>query len=260
MPAPLAGQPPEEALFEFNRQIIEATAEYAAAYKPNIAFYEQSGPPGLVALKRTCDWLQSRYPEIPILIDAKRGDLASTNEGYATAFFDYYGADAITAQPYLGAGALAPFLDRADKGVFVLCRTSNPDSAEIQGLLVGDSQGQNEPLFIRIARLAAGPEWNRNRNVGLVAGATHPVELGQIRQIAPDLPLLIPGVGAQGGELSLVLQNGLDAQGQGVLINASRSIIYASKGADFAEAARREADSLAKAMRQGQAQVMNGRR
>ncbi len=254
LPALFAGQPPEEALFEFNRQIIEATAEYAAAFKPNIAFYEQSGPPGLVALKRTCDWLRSRHAEIPILMDAKRGDLASTNEAYAAAFFNYYQADALTVQPYMGAGALAPFLDRADKGVFVLCRTSNPDAAQIQGLEV-----VGEPLYLTVARLAAGPEWNRNGNVGLVAGATFPAELGRIRATAPDLPLLIPGVGAQGGELGPVLEYGLDAKGVGVLINASRSIIYASSGPDFATAARQEAARLAQAMREGQAQIMKRR-
>ncbi|MDB5082333.1 MAG: Orotidine 5-phosphate decarboxylase [Chloroflexi bacterium] len=260
LPASLAGLPVEDSLFEFNRQIIEATAEFAAVYKPNVAFYEQSGPPGMIALKRTCDWLKSRFPELPILLDAKRGDLASTNEGYAAAFFDYYGGDAITAQPYLGAGALAPFLDRPEKGVFVLCRTSNPDSAQIQGITAAASGNfQEEPLYQRVARLAAGPEWNYNGNIGLVAGATFPSELGLIRQIAPALPLLIPGIGAQGGELGQVLENGLDNQGAGVLINASRSIIYASKGANFAEAAGREAASLAQSMREGRDRVMTGR-
>ncbi len=260
LPASLATLPVEDSLFEFNRQIIEATAEYSAVFKPNVAFYEQSGPPGLVALKRTCDWLRSRFPEIPILLDAKRGDLASTNEGYAAAFFDYYGGDALTAQPYLGSGALAPFLDRPEKGVFVLCRTSNPDSAQLQGLTVAASGDfQAEPLFHRVARLASSPVWNYNMNVGLVAGATFPAELGQIRQIAPTLPLLIPGIGAQGGELGQVLENGLDQQGAGVLINASRSIIYASKGQDFAEAAHREAAALAQSMREGRDRVMTAR-
>ncbi len=256
LPQTFAGLPTEDALYEFNRQIIEATAEFAACYKPNIAFYEQSGPPGLVALKRTCDWLRERHPQIPLLIDAKRGDLASTNEGYAAAFFNYYLADALTVQPYLGGGALAPFLDRADKGVFVLCRTSNPDSAEFQKLPLTPD---NEPLFLKVARTAAGPDWNRNGNVGLVAGATHPVELGQIRQAAPDLPLLIPGIGTQGGELSAVLENGLDRHGAGILVNASRTIIYASSGPDFAEKARQEAARLAQAMTEGQQRIMNNR-
>ena len=256
LPASLQHLPPEEGLFEFNRQIIEATAEYAATFKPNVAFYEQSGPAGLIALKRTCDWLHQHYPELTILMDAKRGDLASTNEGYAAAFFDYYQADAITVQPYLGGGALAPFLDRADRGVFVLCRTSNPDSAEFQSLPLASDGG---PLYLHVARTAAGPDWNRNSNVGLVAGATHPVELAQIRAAAPNLPLLIPGVGTQGGELGAVLANGLDAKGAGILVNASRSIIYASSGPDWVEAARQEAARLAEAMAAGQTEVMNSR-
>lgn len=255
LPGQFKGQPPEEALFEFNRQIIEATAEYAATYKPNSAFYEQSGPAGMEALKRTCDWLHTYYPEIPILIDAKRGDMESTNEAYARAIFDYYEADAVTVQPYLGAKALAPFLDRPEKTSFVLCRTSNPDSAEIQELEVA-----GEPLYLKIARLAAGPKWNRHRNVGLVTGATYPTDLGRIRAVAPDLPLLVPGIGAQGGEIGPVLNYGLDAAGEGVIISASRSIIYASSGPDFAEAARREAAHLARAMQQGQQEVMEKRR
>lgn len=260
LPASLADRPVEDSLFEFNRQIIEATAEFAAVFKPNVAFYEQSGPPGLVALKRTCDWLHSFSPELPILLDGKRGDLANTNEGYAAAFFDYYGGDALTVQPYMGSSALAPFLDRPERGVFVLCRTSNPESALIQGLTVAASGNfQEEPLYQRVARLAAGPEWNYNGNVGLVTGATYPAELGLIRQIAPTLPLLIPGIGAQGGELGQVLENGLDAQGAGVLINASRSIIYASKGEDFAEAAGREAATLAQTMTEIRDRVMAAR-
>ncbi len=261
LPSFLASQAGEDGLFEFNRQLIEATAEFTAVYKPNIAFYEQSGPPGLVALKRTCDWLKSRYPEIPILLDAKRGDLANTNESYAAAFFNYYKVDAVTVQPYMGAGVLAPFLDRPEKSVFVLCHTSNPDSAQIQGLTVaatGDYPA--EPLYHRVARLASSSEWNYNGNIGLVAGATFPAELREIRELAPHLPFLIPGIGAQGGDINQVLEYGLDERGAGVLINASRSIIYASKGEDFAEAAAREAANLARAMREGQERVMAARR
>lgn len=255
LPPTFAGQPPEEALFEFNRQLIEATAEYAAVFKPNIAFYEQSGPPGLIALKRTCDWLRTRYPDVPVLIDAKRGDLANTNEAYAEAFFNYYHCDALTVQPYMGGESLAPFLDRPDKGVFVLCRTSNPNSAELQALPVASA----EPLFVRVALLAAN-EWNRNDNVGLVVGATYPKELGQVRHVAPNLPILIPGIGAQGGELDQVLKYGLDLNGAGVLINASRTIIYASSGPDFAQAAGREAARLTEAIQQSREQIIIKRR
>jgi orotidine-5'-phosphate decarboxylase len=207
------------------------------------------------ALKRTCAWLHAHYPEIPILLDAKRGDMENTNEAYARAIFDYYEADAVTVHPYLGAKALAPFLDRPAKTSFVLCRTSNPDSAELQELEVAGG-----PLYLKIARLAAGPEWNRHGNVGLVTGATYPTDLGRIRAVAPNLPLLVPGIGAQGGELEPVLNYGLDATGEGIIISASRSIIYASSGPDFAEAARREAAHLAQAMQQGQQEVMEKRR
>jgi len=261
LPSSLAGQPVEDGLFEFNRQIIEATAEFAAIYKPNIAFYEQSGPPGLVALKRTCDWLKSRHPEIPILLDAKRGDLANTNESYAAAFFNYYEVDAVTVQPYMGAGPLAPFLSHPEKGIFVLCHTSNPDSASFQGQVVAATdEYPAEPLYHRVARLAAGPEWNYNGNVGLVTGATFPAELGEIRSLAPQLPFLIPGIGAQGGDLEQSMANGLDERGGGVLVNASRSIIFASKGADFAEVAGREAGKLAQEMREVWEKVMTARR
>ncbi len=230
---------PEDALFEFNKRIIQATASYTCAYKPNLAFYEQSGPPGLVALKRTCDFLRENYPDISLILDAKRGDIASTNEGYAASFFEYYRADALTVQPYLGRESLLPFLARADKLIFVLCRTSNPGGAEIQNLKIGD-----EALYLRIAKLAQN-DWNQSGNVGLVAGATYPAELAAIREAAPDLPLLVPGIGAQGGDLAAVLKQGLDRFRGGLVINASRSIISASSGPDFAEAAERAAQKTA---------------
>jgi orotidine-5'-phosphate decarboxylase len=229
----------EEAIFEFNRQIIDVTAEYVCAFKPNLAFFEQSGPPGLMALKRTCDYLRQRFPEVPIILDAKRGDIASTNKGYVASLFDYYMGDAVTVQPYLGGEALSPFLERAEKGVFVLCRTSNPGSAELQELSVGGL-----PLYLKVAELAA-ENWNKNGNVGLVAGATYPEELKKIRQYAPDLPLLVPGIGAQGGDLEAVLAYGRDSAGTGLIISSSRSIIYAGKDENFAEAAHEAAQKLA---------------
>lgn len=234
----------EDALFEFNRQIIAATARWVCAYKPNLAFYEQSGPRGMMALKRTSDFLRENYPDIAIIMDAKRGDIASTNRGYAASFFDYYGADALTVQPYLGREALLPFLERTEKLIFVLCRTSNPGAKEIQNLQV-----EGEPLYLRIAR-SAQDDWNRESNIGLVAGATYPEELAKIREAAPDLPLLIPGIGAQGGDLATVLKNGLDRHRSGVVISSSRSIIYASKEADFAEAAGQAAEKMAQEIRE----------
>lgn len=257
LPDHFAGMSAEDALFDFNRQIIEATADYAAAFKLNLAFYEQSGTDGVLALKRTCDWLRGFYHDIPIILDAKRGDLDSTNKAYANALFNYYGGDAVTVHPYLGSGSLAPFLDRPEKGVFVLCRTSNQDSGEIQNLQVGQD---SSPLYLHIARIASGEDWNRNGNIGLVAGATHPVELGKIRKTAPTAPLLIPGVGAQGGELSQVLAHGLDANGYGVLINASRSLIYASSSTDFARVARQEAIRLTEQMQQIRQHVLENRK
>lgn len=250
---------PEAAIFEFNRQLVDATAELVCAFKPNLAFYEQSGPPGLIALKRTCDYIRERFGErIPIILDAKRGDIASTNKGYVASFFDYYFADAVTVQPYLGREALEPFLERKDKGVIVLCRTSNPGSAEIQNLLISPlgngpagtpghlplQSDVTESLYLKIARLAAS-SWNDNNNVGLVAGATYPTELKLIREVAPDLPLLVPGIGAQGGDLASVLRFGLNSERRGLIINASRSIIFASSGPDFADAAHREAGKFA---------------
>lgn len=229
----------EDTIFEFNRRIIETTARYVCAYKPNLAFYEQNGPAGLVALKRTCDFLKENYPGILVILDAKRGDIASTNRGYAAALFDYYRGDAVTLHPYLGREALVPFLVRPDKLNFILCRTSNLGGAEIQSLRV-----DGEPLYMRIARMAQ-EEWNHDENVGLVAGATYPHEIAEIRAVAPDLPLLVPGIGSQGGDLEAALKNGRDQYGGGLIISSSRSIIYASSGEDFAEAAGQAAEKLA---------------
>jgi len=247
LPATLVAKFPavEDGLFEFNRRIIVATARWVCAYKPNLAFYEQSGPAGLIALKRTCDFLHENYPDIPLILDAKRGDIASTNQGYAAAFFDYYRADAVTVQPYLGRESLLPFLKRAEKHIFVLCRTSNPGGAELQNLRIAP---EGEPLYLKLAKLAQN-EWNLKENVGLVAGATFPAELAAIREAAPDLPLLVPGVGAQGGDLAAVLQGGLDRYRSGLIINSSRGIIYASNQADFAEAAGQATEKLAQEIR-----------
>ncbi|WJW68289.1 orotidine-5'-phosphate decarboxylase [Candidatus Chlorohelix allophototropha] len=231
----------EESYYAFCRAIVEATAESVCAFKPNLAFFEQAGPPGLKALKRLGDYLRSRFPEIPLILDAKRGDIASTNKGYVASLFDYFGGDAVTVQPYLGGEALEPYLERAEKGVFVLCRTSNPGSAELQMLSAG---AEGTPLYLKVAQLAAN-DWNSNRNVGLVAGATYPAELAQIRAVAPDVPLLVPGVGAQGGDLEAVLKYGRDSQGYGLVINSSRGIIYAGKDENFAEAAGVAARKLA---------------
>jgi orotidine-5'-phosphate decarboxylase len=230
---------PEKDVAAFNRAIIEATADLACCYKPNLAFYESMGPQGLEVLLRTVEAVPRH---LPVIADGKRGDIASTAEAYAHALFDVYGCDAATVNPYLGGDSLAPFLQRADKGVFVLCRTSNPGGADLQGLTVA-SDGTARPLYEVVAELARD-RWNERGNVGLVVGATFPEELGRIRQLCPRLPFLLPGVGAQGAEVAATVRNALDEDGAGFIITSSRQILYASSGRDYAQAARRAAEAL----------------
>ena len=230
----------EETLFAFNRDIIDATHDLVCAYKPNAAFYEAQGDAGLRALTRTVRYIRETYPHIPIILDAKRADIGSTNLGYVKAAFDIIGVDAITVHPYLGKEALAPFLARREKGVIVLAKTSNPGSAEFQNLPVGETQ---EPLYQVVARHVA-TTWNSNGNCALVVGATYPAELKKVRTIVGDMPILIPGIGAQGGEVAATVIAGKDSRGRGMIINSSRSIILASQGPDFAQAARRATELL----------------
>ena len=230
---------PEKDVAVFNRAIIEATADLACCYKPNLAFYESMGPQGLEVLLRTVEAVPSH---LPVIADAKRGDIASTAEAYARALFDVYGFDAATVNPYLGTDSLAPFLERGDKGVFVLCRTSNPGGADLQGLAVA-GDGASRPLYEAVAELARD-RWNERGNVGLVVGATFPEELGRIRQLCPRLPFLLPGVGAQGAEIAAAVRNALDEDGAGFIIVSSRQILYASSGRDYARAARGAAEAL----------------
>jgi orotidine-5'-phosphate decarboxylase len=226
---------PREGVFAFNTAILEATKDIAAAYKINSAFYEAHGIEGWEALAATCDEIQATAPGVPIIMDAKRADIGNTNGGYVKAFFDELEVDAITVHPYLGSEALQPFLDRKEKGVIVLCRTSNEGSGEFQNLSVNGI-----PLY-RVVAQHVSEKWNANKNCGLVVGATYPKELAEVRAIAPDLPLLIPGVGAQGGELDVAVKSGLDMRRRGILVNASRSIIFASERKDFADVAREKA-------------------
>lgn len=223
-------------LLAFNREIIDATADRACAFKVQIAHYAAIGAER--QLERTIAYIKRRHPDTPVILDAKRGDIGATARMYAREAFERYQADAVTVNPYLGGDALAPFLDYADNGVFVLCRTSNPGSGEFQRLSSG-----GRTVAQHVAARAAGA-WNGNRNVGLVVGATWPQEIGAIRRLAGDLPLLIPGIGAQGGDLEAVLNNGLTAGGAGLIINISRGIIYAgAPDEDFAEAAGRAAQA-----------------
>jgi orotidine-5'-phosphate decarboxylase len=234
----------EAALVAFTAGVVDATAELACAFKPNAAFFEAHGPAGLRALIRLVAHIHERHPDVPVLLDAKRGDMGNTSRLYARAVFDTVGADAVTLQPYQGQEALAPFLERANRGAFILCRTSNPGSGELQMLAVRGADGADEPLYLALARRVAA-EWNGRGNCGLVVGATYPEELRRVREAVGDgLPILVPGIGAQGGDLEATLRAGLDGRREGLLISASRSILYASGGAYFAEAARAEARRL----------------
>ena len=225
--------------FEFNKAIIDATHDLVCVYKPNPAFYEARGAEGVAALKRTCDYIKATYPEVPIIVDAKRGDIGNTNAGYVEYVFDYLGADAVTVAPYMGSESLGKFLERSDKGIIVLCRTSNPGAAEFQDLLV-----DGEKLYVHVARQVVNA-WNERGTCLLVVGATYPDELREVREIVgPDMPLLIPGVGAQGGDVASTMQAGLGADERGLIISSSRGILFASSGDDFADAARAEAMKL----------------
>ena len=225
-----------DAVFAFCRDIVDATAEFACAFKPQVAHFAALGAEA--PLRRLVAHVHAAHPGIPVILDAKRGDIGSTAAHYATEAFDRYAADAVTANPYLGGDALQPFLDRADRGVVVLCRTSNPGAADLQDLPV-----DGRPLYQHVAARVAG-EWNANGNCALVVGATWPAQLREVRAIVGALPLLVPGVGAQGGDVAAVVANGRTADGTGLLVSASRAILYASAGDDFAEAAARAARGL----------------
>jgi orotidine-5'-phosphate decarboxylase len=217
---------------DFLAGIVEATSDLVCCFKPNLAFYEALGLPGHRSLRT----LLKRLPiEVPVIIDAKRGDTPQTMRAYARAIFDDLGAHAVTLNPYLGGDSLEPFFDYPDRGVFVLCKTSNASAGEIQDLVVESG----ERLFLRIARRAMA--WDKHGTLGLVVGATYPADVAAVRAVAPHAPILLPGVGAQAGELEASVQAAVDAQGGGALVNASRSILYASSGPDWQQAARKEA-------------------
>jgi orotidine-5'-phosphate decarboxylase len=241
-----AGASPAERVVELNRRIVEATADLAAAYKPNSAFYEALGEDGFHALEETVATIRERAPGAATILDAKRADIGSTNAGYVAAAFDRLGADAITVHPYLGGEALAPFLERDDRLIFVLARTSNPGAGELQDI----EDGEGVPLYRRVARAVAG-DWNAAGNCGLVVGATYPDELRAVRSDVPaTMPILIPGAGAQGGDVAATVAANREAGSDAYLIAASRSILYASAGEDFADAARTAAESLDREIRE----------
>lgn len=217
-------------VFEFNKALIDATADLVCCYKPQCAYY--AGQDVEAELKMTMAYLKEAYPEIPVILDAKRGDIGPTAEMYAKEAFAIFNADAVTVNPYMGMDTLKPFMDYADRGTVILCRTSNPSSKELQELTC-----DGIPVYEHVARLAQ-EKWNYNHNILLVVGATFPEELGRVRAICPEIPFLVPGVGAQGGDVQKVIENGLSADGLGLVINSSRGIIYADSSAEFAKGAR----------------------
>jgi len=223
-------------IFEFGRAIVDATADLVCAFKPQIAYYAAARAED--QLEMTIAHIRQHHPAIPVILDAKRGDIGSTAEMYAREAFERYQADAVTVNPYLGFDALAPFLEYTDKGVIVLCRTSNPSAREVQ-----DIACDGRKLYQIIAEKAAR-DWNANGNVLLVVGATYPGELAEIRAIVGDMAILVPGVGAQGGDVAAVVANGASAGGTGLIISASRAVLYAGSGADYAAAARSAAQAL----------------
>ena len=223
---------------KFNRAIVEATCDLVGFYKPNSAFYEKYGTVGFEALRSSIRDIHDIAPDVPVVLDAKRGDIGNTNDGYVDAAFSFFEADAITVHPYLGSEALRPFLDQEDKGIIVLCRTSNPGAGEFQDLLI-----DGKPLYQHVAHRVS-ETWNKNGNCALVVGATYPDELREVRRIVGDMPILIPGIGAQGGDVEKTVTAGKDSRGRGMIINSSRGIIFASKEKDFAQVAREETQKL----------------
>lgn len=230
-PAHLQGKP--DAILTFSKAIIDATADIACSFKPQIAYFAALRAED--QLEDICKYLHERYPHIPIVLDAKRGDIGATAEQYAREAFERYGADAVTVNPYMGFDSVQPYVERKDKGVIVLCRTSNAGGSDLQFLNV-----DGKPLYQHVAHLVAD-KWNSYGQCALVVGATFPNELAQVRAIVGDMPLLIPGIGAQGGDIKATVESGRTANGTGMMINSSRAILYAKSDENFAQAARQVA-------------------
>ena len=239
IPEHLKGE--EDPVWAFCRAIVDATAPFVCAFKPQIAYFAAMGAEK--TLERVIAYIHEKHPDIPVILDAKRGDIGSTARQYAKEAFVRYKADAVTVSPYMGYDTITPYLEYQDKGVIILCRTSNPGGADIEELVC-----DGEMIYERIARLASGP-WNTTRQLGLVVGATQPAEIARVRKIAPSLPLLVPGIGAQGGDVNAAVAAGLDAAGAGMIINSSRAIIFAGKDENFAQAAADAARATRDAIR-----------
>ena len=234
-----------EGIYEFCREIADATADLVCAFKPQFAYFASQRAEA--QLEKLIKHLKDKYPHIPVILDSKRGDIGSTADQYALEAFDRYGADAVTVNPYMGFDTIEPYLKHTGKGVIVLCRTSNPGGSDLQFLNVAPN---GEPLYLHVAKLAA-QEWNGSEQISLVVGATFPEEIAKVRAIVGDMPLLIPGIGAQGGDIDATVSAGkiTGKPGAGMIINSSRAILYASSGADFAQAARAVAMSTRDALR-----------
>ena len=230
-----------DAVFNFCRAVVDATAPYVCSFKPQIAHFAALAAED--ALARLVAHIHAAHPGIPVILDAKRGDIGSTAARYATEAFDRYGADAVTANPYLGHDSLQPFLDRTDRGVVILCRTSNPGAGDLQDLVAQTGDGVARPLYQHVAAKVAS-QWNTHGNCMLVVGATWPEQLREVRDIVGEVPFLVPGVGAQGGDVEAVVRNAKTADGTGLVVSSSRAVLYASRGDDFAEAAATEAKRL----------------
>ena len=243
LPPSLQGK--SEGIFEFCREIADATADLVCAFKPQFAYFASQRAEA--QLEKLIRHLKDQYPHIPVILDSKRGDIGSTADHYALEAFERYSADAITVNPYMGFDTIEPYLRHAGKGVIVLCRTSNPGGSDLQFLDVSPS---GEPLYLHVAKLAA-TQWNSSGQIGLVVGATFPEEIAKVRAIVGDMPLLIPGIGAQGGDIEATVKAGAvtGKPGTGMIVNSSRAILYASSGNDFAQAARAVAISTRDALR-----------
>ena len=243
LPPSLQGKP--EGIYEFCREIADATADLACSFKPQFAYFASQGAEA--QLEKLIAHLKHKYPKIPVILDSKRGDIGSTAEHYAMEAFERYGADAVTVSPYMGFDSVEPYLRHAGKGVIILCRTSNPGGSDLQFLNVAPG---GEPLYLHVAKLAA-QKWNGSGQISLVVGATFPEEIAKVRAVVGEMPLLIPGIGAQGGDIDATVKAGSIANkpGMGMMINSSRAILYASSGSDFAEAARKVAQSTRDALR-----------
>lgn len=223
----------DTAIYDFCTGIVDATADLVCAFKPQIAYFASCGAED--QLKAIIDYIHKNYPKVPVILDAKRGDIGSTAEHYAMEAFERFEADCVTLSPFMGFDTIKPYMAYEEKGAFILCRTSNPGGDDIQMLTV-----EGERIYERLARLAAS-DWNVNGQLGLVVGATYPAELANVRRIAPETVLLVPGIGAQGGDIDACVKAGITQNGTGMVINSGRAIIYASRDADWKEAARRSA-------------------